>query len=105
MDFYELQAGLFRAMAHPGRMKILTALKEKNKCVSDVVKLVKEPQPRVSRSLAELNRAGLIKHEKHGVKSCYRISSKEVFKLLDIAGKIIIDETESKRKALKNKRR
>jgi len=89
MDINELQADFFKAMAHPVRMKILNSLREKNCCVSDVVGLVKEDQPQVSRCLAELKKAGLVLHEKKGKHSCYRIKSKEVYRLLEITEKII----------------
>ncbi len=105
MDIYELQAEFFKAMSHPLRMKILTVLKEKGTCVSDVVELAGETQPQVSRCLAALNKAGLVSHEKQGVKSCYRISSKEVFRLLDISKRIIKRQAEARAEAIKNKRR
>ncbi len=89
MNAYEIQAEFFKAIAHPLRIKILNALKDKNSCVCDMAKCIGEGQPQVSRALAQLKQAGLVVFEKKGTKICYRLKSREVVKLLEISGSII----------------
>lgn len=104
MNANEIQAEFFKAIAHPLRIKILNALKDNNSCVCDMAKVIGEGQPQVSRALAQLKKAGLVVFEKKGTKICYRLKSREVVKLLDIAGLIIKEESENVIDALdKNK--
>lgn len=94
MDINALQAEFFKAIAHPLRIKILNALKEHNSCVCDMARVIGEGQPQVSRALAQLKQAGLVIFDKKGTKMCYRLKSREVVKLLEIAHSIIRQESE-----------
>jgi len=51
---------LFRAFADPSRLRILNLLLEHELCVCDLVEVLNEIQPKVSRHLAILRRAGLV---------------------------------------------
>jgi DNA-binding transcriptional ArsR family regulator len=94
MDVNEIQAEFFKAIAHPLRIKILNALKEKNSCVCDMAKFIGEGQPQVSRALAQLKQAGIVMSEKTGTKICYRLKSREVVKLLEMSNGIMREDSE-----------
>ena len=50
----------YKAFADPTRLRILNLLGEKELCVCHIVEVLGEPQPKVSRHLAMLRRAGLV---------------------------------------------
>ena len=73
----DILAALFRALAHPIRLKILFLLyfaKDKKVCVSNLVDLLGASQPNVSQHLFVLRSAGLVscKREKNFV--CYSLN-------------------------------
>jgi DNA-binding transcriptional ArsR family regulator len=105
MNQDDLQANFFKAIAHPLRIKILSALSKSDRCVCDMAKTIGEGQPQVSRALAQLKQAGLVVFEKKGTKTCYRLKSREAVKLLDISGAMIRDESEKVMSALAQKQR
>ena len=64
-----------RALAHPARVAILTALAEKDTCVcGEIVNVIPLAQSTVSQHLKALKEAGLIRGEIEGPKSCYCIN-------------------------------
>ena len=59
-------ADLFRAFADPTRLRVLSLLLEQELCVRDLCTLLGEIQPKNSRHLAYLRRAGLITSRQEG---------------------------------------
>ena len=64
---------LFRAFADPTRLRILNLLVEGEVCVCDLCSILHEIQPKVSRHLAYLRRAGLVDVRQDGKWKHYRI--------------------------------
>jgi ArsR family transcriptional regulator len=67
-------APLFRALADPTRLRILRLLLQGPLCVGDLVSVLGLPQPKVSRHLASLRRAGLVEDEKRGLWCFYSLA-------------------------------
>lgn len=67
-------APVFRALADPTRLRILRLLLQGPLCVGDLVSVLDLPQPKVSRHLASLRRAGLVEDEKRGLWCFYRLA-------------------------------
>ena len=65
---------IFGALADPTRFRILSLLNEGELCVCDVMKVLKEPQSKVSRHLAYLRRAKLVEGRKEGLWMYYRLT-------------------------------
>ena len=65
---------MFRAFSDRNRLRILCLLQEGESCVGDIVATLQVPQPRVSRHLAYLRRAGLVLSQKVGLWTYYRLS-------------------------------
>ncbi len=65
---------LFNAMADETRLRILSLLGEGEFCVCDLVKVLKEPQSKISRHLAYLRRSSLVSARKDGLWVYYRLS-------------------------------
>jgi ArsR family transcriptional regulator len=68
-------APVFRALADPTRLRILRLLLQGPLCVGDLVSVLDLPQPKVSRHLASLRRAGLVEDEKRGLWCFYSLTS------------------------------
>ena len=77
---------VFRAFADRTRLRILHLLRDGELCVCDLVEVIGAPQPKVSRHLAYLRRAGLVLARKEGLWSYYKLApARDPFhqKLLD----------------------
>ena len=72
-ELYEARAKIAKAMAHPTRLLLLDALKEKEMCVCELTDLVKADQSTVSKHLAILKEAGLIGVRKKGPMNFYSV--------------------------------
>jgi ArsR family transcriptional regulator len=66
---------LFRALADSTRLRILHLLTPGELCVCDLVAVLRVPQPKVSRHLAYLRRAGLVTARRAGLWSHYQLAS------------------------------
>ena len=66
-------AELFKALADETRLKILHALFQKGKCVSDLMGELKLAQSHVSHHLKILKTAGLMHSWRQGHKICYAL--------------------------------
>lgn len=70
---YEARAELFRAMAHPARLRILEALSERERCVCELQQIVGSSLPTVSRHLAQMKAVGLLGCRRAGTSIYYRL--------------------------------
>ncbi len=65
---------IFSALADRTRLRILSLLAEGELCVCDLMKVLKEPQSKISRHLSYLRRTGLVDARKEGLWMHYRLS-------------------------------
>ena len=56
----------FRALSDPKRLRIIGLLSDREVCVCDLMSALKMSQPMVSRHLAYLRRAGLVRDRRDG---------------------------------------
>ncbi len=68
---------MFRAFSDRNRLRILHLLQEKEMCVGDLVYILQVPQPRVSRHLAYLRKAGMVVGRKAGLWNYYSLAPSE----------------------------
>ncbi|OGW81082.1 MAG: hypothetical protein A2Z83_01555 [Omnitrophica bacterium GWA2_52_8] len=73
MKLTDLQK-VFDALADPTRFRILSLLQEGELCVCDFMRVLKEPQSKVSRHLAYLRRSGVVEARKEGLWMYYRLA-------------------------------
>lgn len=79
---------MFRAFCDRTRLRILSLLRDGELCVGDLVAILQVPQPKVSRHLAQLRRAGLVAARRTGLWVHYSlVPAKTAFhrKLLECA--------------------
>lgn len=79
----EKYAEIFKALAHPIRLKIVCGLIKKQECnVSVMVEKLGIPQPTVSQYLNILKNADIIEGFRKGTQICYRVTNKTVIKIV-----------------------
>ena len=66
---------MFRAFSDRTRLRILHLLVNGEMCVCDIVSITRVPQPRASRHLAYLLKAGLIQKRRQGLWAYYRLTA------------------------------
>src|SRR5215211_1468894 len=64
----------FRALADRTRLRLLNLIGEDEVCVCFFVEILGEPQPKISRHLAYLRRAGIVSARREGKWIHYRIA-------------------------------
>lgn len=67
-------AGLFAALADPTRLRLLNLMAGREVCVCYFVEILSQGQPKISRHLAYLRKAGLVEARREGKWMHYRIS-------------------------------
>jgi ArsR family transcriptional regulator len=78
------EADVFKAMADPCRLEILSLLREGELCACEIMIGVDRPQSSTSHHLSILKDAGLIKERKDGRWSRYRLSEGAVIEMLNL---------------------
>ena len=64
---------LFRAMADPTRLRLINLMAEQEICVCYFIEVIGAPQPKISRHLAYLRRAGIVAARREGKWMHYRL--------------------------------
>jgi ArsR family transcriptional regulator len=65
---------LFRALGDPTRLRLLNLMAEQEICVCYFTEVIGAPQPKISRHLAYLRRAGLVAARREGKWMHYRLA-------------------------------
>lgn len=80
------KAEFFKALAHPGRIKLLEALRSGEKTVGELQALLDDDEPAsASQHLAILRAKNLVVGRKEGTTVYYSVRDPLIFDLLDIA--------------------
>jgi DNA-binding transcriptional ArsR family regulator len=87
----EIKAELFKALAHPTRIRILEVLSDGESAVRDLQPLVDVEPPNLSQQLAVLRRAGLVTTRKEGSSVIYAIRDHELVKVLAAAKRVLVN--------------
>lgn len=86
----EIKAELFRALAHPGRVRVLEILRDGDRTVAELVPLVGLEASHLSQQLAVLRRARLVTSRREGSTVTYAVADAEVVELLAVARRVLI---------------
>jgi len=82
---YTSTVRIFKALAHPARLRILEALKQEEACVCHLEALLGLRQAYISQQLAVLREAGLVRDRQEGLYVFYRLADERVPALLALA--------------------
>ena len=78
---FESAAELFRAMAAPMRLKIISALCDGEKNVTELLTTISTTQPNMSQHLNTLYQAGVLGRRREGVSIYYFIANEKVVQM------------------------
>lgn len=78
---FELAAELFAVLATPMRLRVLSALCEREKSVNELLSEIDTTQPNLSQHLAVLYRTGVLAKRKEGTQVIYRVQSEKAVAL------------------------
>lgn len=84
-SIFETQAGVFKLLAHPARLKILALLREGEECVCHMEAMLGYRQAYLSQQLALLREAGVLEMRREGWNVYYRVARPEVYAIIDAA--------------------
>lgn len=85
----------FKGLGDPTRLNIVEALLDKERNVSELIKLIGVPQSNISNHLACLKWCGYITSRKEGTSVYYQITDERVRKIVALAREIIADHAEN----------
>jgi DNA-binding transcriptional ArsR family regulator len=86
----EVKAELFKALAHPARIRALEVLVDGERSVSDLQPLVAIESSHLSQQLGVLRRAGLVVTRKDGSSVIYALRDPLVAELLLVAKRFLL---------------
>ena len=81
-------AKTLKVLGDPNRIKIVELLRNGEQCQCDIIPLIKQSQPTVSRHLSLLEENGVLSSRRDGVKMMYRIADPSVFQIIELASSL-----------------
>lgn len=89
MNVESMQVKLFKALAHPIRLKIVKKLIPNGLCVCEFINDIEFSQSNLSQHLKILKDAGILISEKDGLRVNYSIYNSEIKSMIEISEKMI----------------
>jgi DNA-binding transcriptional ArsR family regulator len=86
----EIKAELFKALAHPARIRVLEVLTEGERSVGEMQPMIGLEASHLSQQLAVLRRARLVTTRKEGAAVVYAIKDPDLVELLAVAKRLLI---------------
>lgn len=93
-----LVAERFKALADPARVRLLSALRDGERSVGDLVDDTGLTQANTSKHLARLHQLGFVTRQRDGLHILYGLADRDVLKLCDIMCGRIEAETRTRRR-------
>jgi ArsR family transcriptional regulator, cadmium/lead-responsive transcriptional repressor len=94
-ESHEILMKFFKGLGDLTRLRIVEALLEKERNVSDLIKLLKVPQSNISNHIACLKWCGYITSRKDGTSIYYQITDERVKRILGLAREVVADHAEN----------
>ena len=79
---------VFKALGDATRLKILSLIKDEEKCICDIIPYTGKSQPNVSQHLKVLKIAGLINERKDGNRIIISIANKKIYEMIETIKKL-----------------
>ena len=83
-ELMAIVAERFRVLGEPMRIRILDALRSRERTVNDLVAATGTTQANISKHLTLLHRLGFVARRKEGTHVFYRVEDPDVFSLCDL---------------------
>lgn len=97
---FKIKADFLRCLAHPARLAIIEHLKQGEKSVGQIAKEIAVEQSGLSKHLAVLRQAGIVKARQEKVSVYYSIRNKDIFHVLRPIAQILRRTLEDGQKVL-----
>jgi ArsR family transcriptional regulator, cadmium/lead-responsive transcriptional repressor len=91
----DVLAKYFRGFGDPTRLRILALLRHEERSVGELVKALRQPQPKVSNHLACLRWCGFVAAERRGKRVFYRLADPRVAQVVDMTQSLLADNEHS----------
>lgn len=101
MDAINKQAEYLKALAHPTRLRILRLLGEGELCVCELIPRLGLDQALVSRHLAVMRSANVVKAEKRGNMVFYSLAHEKFSEIAKLLDTILADEIKEMQQSIK----
>ncbi|KON29864.1 hypothetical protein AC482_05350 [miscellaneous Crenarchaeota group-15 archaeon DG-45] len=82
----EFKARVFKVLGDPNRLRIVDFLRDGERCQCEIIPMLDQSQPTVSRHLRLLEEAGLVRSRRDGNRMLYQVVDEGVFEIVDILG-------------------
>jgi DNA-binding transcriptional ArsR family regulator len=97
---YILTARIMKAVAQPIRLAILDSLRQGERCVCDIAGAVHAERSNVSRHLAVLSSAGLVRSRKAGLQVFYELRTPCILNVFTCVREVIEADVAEQKQAL-----
>lgn len=88
---YELQAEICKILASPKRIEIISALKDGEKTVTELVEILDTPKANVSQHLSVMRLKGILTSRRDGVNIYYSIANPKVVKACALMNEVLAE--------------
>ncbi len=94
LELYSLKAELCKTFADPKRLIIIDELREGERTVGELARVLELPQAVVSRHLAILRERGVAQYRREGTSVYYSLSDPKIGDACDMVHQILLDKIE-----------
>ncbi len=101
MTIYELQAEVSKTLAHPLRLAILHTLRDGERTVNDLTRLLGASQSNISQHLALMRKGQIVQTRKSGAEVYYRLSSPKISQACDMVREVLLEQLGKKHEIAK----
>jgi DNA-binding transcriptional ArsR family regulator len=103
-DFYQFHADVCKSIVHPKRLEILDHLRETERSVNELARLMEIPAANVSQHLAILRNSGVVQKRVEGTTSFYRLTDRRVVEAFDLMSKVMEEYLATRTQAVEEKK-
>ena len=89
---FELQSEVCKILSSPKRLEIISALKEGEKTVGELVDILGVPKANVSQHLAVMRLKGILNSRRDGVNIFYRIANPKVVQACALMREVLTEQ-------------
>ncbi len=102
---FRLQAEICKVLANPRRLEVLYALKDGERSVGEIVRLIGISKANLSQHLAVMRTAGIVNARREGVNIYYSVASEKITRACAIMRDVLMEKLEKDKDMLKVLRR
>lgn len=93
---YEMQSDVCKTLASAKRIEIISALKDGEKTVSELVEMLGVPKANVSQHLALMRHKGILKSRREGTNIYYSVSNPKVVQACALMKEVLMEQMKEK---------